>query len=444
MPNIPEQLLNTLCKLDHFEAVPFVEAHHENNRITSVRLNPFKKTTLDFELGKPVSWSGSGYYLASRPSFTYDPLFHAGCYYVQEAGSMFLESALVQTLDRAKSLRILDACAAPGGKSTLINSFLKEQDLLVSNEIIRSRAGVLTENLGRWGTCNTVVTNNEVSKFSDLEGFFDAIVVDAPCSGSGLFRKQPEAIDEWSPAAVVACSVRQKKILTELYPALKTGGILYYSTCSYSPEENEDIVSWLINDLGMSLLPLQLPENSGIVDSGLGYRFYPHLTESEGFFIAVLRKEKITDKMYVGPTKTDEAAKTEMAILNNFAKIQDGRVVKKNNHFHLMNEQAVSFFSAFAKHLYFRKAGTVLGEIKGVDLVPNQELAWSVMKSENCERTDLSYDDAIRYLKKENLLIPLPGKGLRLITYKEQGIGWAKILPNRLNNYLPAEYRILK
>ncbi len=444
MPNIPEQLLNTLCKLDHFESGPFIDAHLESNRITSIRLNPFKHADLDFEPGKPVLWSSYGYYPVQRPSFTYDPLFHAGCYYVQEAGSMFLESAITQTLDLTKPLRFLDACAAPGGKSTLINSLMKEGDLLISNEIIRSRAGVLAENLGRWGTFNTIVTNNEVAKFSQLEGFFDGIVVDAPCSGSGLFRKQPEAIDEWSPAAVKACSERQKKILEELLPALNEGGILYYSTCSYSPEENEEIVNWLIAEHGMSLIPLQLPANSGIVDSGSGYRFYPHLTESEGFFIAVLSKNSQADVVSVRAQKAELPAKPEMEILKQFAKTELGTVLKKNNQFHLVNDQVGTFIGAFEKYFYFRKAGTVLGEIKGRDLVPNQELAWSVVRSEICETTELSYDDAIRYLKKENLLSTLPGKGLQLFTYKSFGIGWAKILPNRVNNYLPNEYRILK
>src|ERR1044071_5586576 len=195
-----------------------------------------------------IPWTEYGHYLSQRPSFTFDPLFHAGCYYVQEASSMFLEQALKQTIDLSKPLRVLDLCAAPGGKSTHILSLISKDSLLVSNEVIRSRAKILKDNIVKWGYSNVVVTNNDPKDFQRLENHFDVIVVDAPCSGSGLFRREPEAIEEWSINNVQLCCQRQQRILADIIPALKGGGILIYSTCSYSPQEDEQIVQWMRNE----------------------------------------------------------------------------------------------------------------------------------------------------------------------------------------------------
>jgi 16S rRNA C967 or C1407 C5-methylase (RsmB/RsmF family) len=237
----------------------------------------------------PVPWSLYGSYLERRPSFTFDPLFHAGCYYVQEASSMFLEQALRQTTDLAQPLNVLDLCAAPGGKTTHLQSLLSEDSLLVSNEVIRSRAAVLKQNCVKWGTQNVVITNNDPQHFNRLEGFFDVVVVDAPCSGSGLFRRDEEAIEEWSPDNVQLCCGRQKRILADVFPALKEGGVLIYSTCSYSKEENEAIADWLATELQMENLTLQTEKDWHIVETtadktnAKGYRFFPDKVKGEGF-----------------------------------------------------------------------------------------------------------------------------------------------------------------
>jgi 16S rRNA C967 or C1407 C5-methylase (RsmB/RsmF family) len=247
--------------------------------ITSVRVNPAKLEIPVFPNFQPVSWSRYGWYLQSRPSFTFDPLFHAGCYYVQEASSMFLEQALKQCADVSKKLRVLDLCASPGGKSTHLQSLLSTDSLLVSNEVIRNRAAVLKQNIIKWGTANVVVTNNDPMHFGRLEGFFDVMVIDAPCSGSGLFRRDETAIQEWSPDNVQLCYGRQQRILSDAMPALKEGGILIYSTCSYSRLEDEQIMDWLVEEWGMESLSLQLQEDWNIVTSetplATGYRFYP-------------------------------------------------------------------------------------------------------------------------------------------------------------------------
>lgn len=445
MTSLPKQLLQSLNQLGHFDEKAFVEAHQEENKITSIRLNPFKKVELDFTAEKAVKWNSEGFYLNERPSFTLDPLFQAGCYYPQEAGSMFLEFALKNSLDLSQHLRVLDICAAPGGKSTLINSLLTEESLLVANEMIKSRADILVQNLSKWGTCNTVVTNNDPERFSELYSFFDTIVIDAPCSGSGLFRKQPEAIDEWSEDHVRACGIRQQKILNDVLPALKEGGVLIYSTCSYSVEENENVVEKLIQEFEMEYISLPIEKDWGIIETQYGYRFYPHLTKSEGFFCAVLRKKTNSGSVYHSKKKSSaEVSKTDSALLNAFVDTTTNQVIKKNDQYHLLNAEALSFLNVFEKQFYFKKAGTVVGEIKGKDVVPNQELAWSLELKKEVSRLELDKDSALKFLRKENFNTTENIKGLVLICYKGKGLGWAKILPNRINNYFPNALRILK
>lgn len=244
---LPEQLLRSLETAAGFDRLTFEEVHASGEQVTSIRFNPSKNVYHqpgDHRLA-PVPWTQNGYYLAQRPSFTFDPLFHAGVYYVQEASSMFLEQALRQTTDLSQPLKVLDLCASPGGKSTHLQSLLSPASLLVSNDVIRSRAHVLKDNIVKWGSLNVVVTNNDPADFSALENYFDVIVVDAPCSGSGLFRRDEDAIGEWSVNNVTLCTQRQQRILADAWPSLKRGGLLIYSTCSYSMEEDEDIVKWL-------------------------------------------------------------------------------------------------------------------------------------------------------------------------------------------------------
>ncbi|MCC6371984.1 MAG: hypothetical protein IT236_13350 [Bacteroidia bacterium] len=444
MPKLPAQLLNSLLLSDGFDAEAFAAVHESGDRLTSVRLNPFKPTTLDFKTGEKVAWNQLGSYVDERPYFTHDPLFHAGCYYVQEAGSMFLEQALTQTLDLSKNLKVLDLCAAPGGKSTLINSLLSPGSLLVANETVKSRADVLAQNLGRWGMANTIVINNFPERYANMGAYFDAIVVDAPCSGSGLFRKQPEAINEWSQDAVMTCCQRQKTILDEIVPTLKENGILVYSTCSYSTEENENIVQWLMQQHQMEYVPLKINNDWGIVETPNGYRFYPHLTQSEGFFCAVLRKNNGETGNERPFKTTSNLLKNEQEVVKPFLKENNLLLHKINGRIHLMNEQVFGFLMRFDKNFYLKKAGTLLGEIKGGKLVPEQELAWSVHTSETVAKIELSHEQAIKYLKKENFLEGNHAQQLVLLTYKNYGLGWAKVLGNRVNNYLPNELRILK
>lgn len=243
--------------------------------------------------GVPVLWSASGTYLAKRPTFTFDPLFHAGCYYVQEASSMFVEQVLRTYASRP--VVMLDLCAAPGGKSTNARSVLPEGSLLVANEVMRNRVQVLAENLVKWGDAGVVVTHNDPADFTGLAGVFDVVLTDVPCSGEGMFRKDAVAVEEWSVDNVRICWQRQRRILSDVWPSLKPGGLLIYSTCTYNREEDEDNVDWIARELGVEVLEVPVQPEWGIAGNLAGsgfpvYRFLPHHTRGEGFFLAVLRK----------------------------------------------------------------------------------------------------------------------------------------------------------
>ena len=230
--SVPDELLLSLQDVEGFDEKSFIDVHNNRRQVVSIRINPKKITYPPYPDAEKIPWSSTGYYLPQRPSFTLDPFFHAGAYYVQEASGMFLEQCIQQTSDLSSPLKILDLCAAPGGKSTLIQSLISRESLLVSNEVIKTRVGVLIENISKWGDENVIVTNNDPRDFSRLENYFDVVVVDAPCSGSGLFRRDPGAIDEWSTDAVETCCMRQQRILSDAYGCLKQRGILIYSTCS--------------------------------------------------------------------------------------------------------------------------------------------------------------------------------------------------------------------
>ncbi|HYO23166.1 MAG TPA: Fmu (Sun) domain protein, partial [Flavisolibacter sp.] len=234
---LPEEFLDSLEGVAGFDKEAFIQVHNEAQAPTSIRINPAKASMVNGEWSitigsssavqhsQQIPWTQYGFYLAQRPSFTFDPFFHAGCYYVQEASSMFLEQAFTQLLNLSKPLKVLDLCAAPGGKSTHIQSLLSAESLLVSNEVIKTRSIVLTDNIIRWGCKNVFVTNNDPRAFQKLTGYFDVMVVDAPCSGSGLFRKDEAAIEEWSLNNVTLCSQRQQRILADALPALKEDGL---------------------------------------------------------------------------------------------------------------------------------------------------------------------------------------------------------------------------
>jgi len=461
--HLPKKLIQSLQNISGFNEAEFIKVHQSGEQITSIRLNPRKASSIvngewsmklqhsPFTIHPKVPWSSHGYYLPERPSFTLDPSLHAGAYYVQEASSMFLEQALKQTIDLTKSLRLLDLCAAPGGKSTLIQSLISKESLLVSNEVIKTRVHVLTENLIKWGSSNVIVTNNDPKYFTTLENYFDVIVIDAPCSGSGLFRRDPEAINEWSEENVNLCSLRQQRIIADAWPALKENGILIYSTCSYSKEENEDIMDWLAEKFPATNLQLKLEENWNIVEtisdrhSNYGYRFYPDKLKGEGFFIAAFQKKDGGGFSYPRQKKTafERLTKIEEGIARKWIK-DDAHValIKNENAVYAIPENLLNDFNLLKSTLYIKKAGVLLGKITPHELIPEHELALSNLLNKNINAIELSKAQALSYLRKEEIKIDSEYKGWSILKYENYNLGWAKILQNRINNYYPSEWRI--
>jgi len=451
---LPEKLLQSLNKVKGFDEKSFIQVHGSGEQITSIRFNPRKSLIPDSPLliGK-VPWSSYGYYLAQRPSFTLDPLLHAGAYYVQEASSMFVEEVLRQTVDLKKPLRILDLCAAPGGKSTLIQSLISKDSLLVTNEVIKSRVGILTENMTKWGAENVVVTNNDPHDFCRLPYYFDAIIVDAPCSGSGLFRRDHDAINEWSEENVILCNQRQQRILADVMPSLKQNGVLIYSTCSYSKEEDEDILDWITKQFEVDSLPLRVDENWNIIETfsdlsnGYGYRFYPYKLKGEGFFIAAFRKKGGIDSYILKTTKTyfERLNRKEEAIARKWITDNDENTFfKKDDRVFTIRSNSMNDLNLLQSSLYIKKAGILIGKIIKDELVPEHELALSTIINEGVNSIELSKEDALKYLRKEEISIDTNSKGWCIVKYQDQNLGWVKILQNRINNYYPSEWRIRK
>ena len=460
---LPPQLIQSLEGIKGFNRKAFEEVHVSGEQVTSVRLNPAKWSKVKNEMSNvsaaihfspltfhsAVPWCENGFYLSERPSFTFDPLFHAGAYYVQEASSMFLWEMLKQTVGTSTNKKVLDLCAAPGGKSTLLASYFTD-GLLVSNEVIKSRAAILTENCIKWGADNIVVTNNDPKDFQRLENFFDVIVIDAPCSGSGLFRKDPTAVNEWSEENVKLCSLRQQRIVADVLPALKQNGILIYSTCSYSKQEDEEVLDWLVEELPVASCRLQVDPEWKIVEvesdklKAFGYRFYPDKIKGEGFFIAAFRKTNGEEDAYHQEQTLQFPSKQELEQLRSFIPLPEAyKVFKQNEALRAIKEIWLTAVKQLAKHLYIKKAGVELGTIKGKDLIPSHELAVSMIPLESLASVELSKEDALQYLKRKEFKAEAP-KGWTLVKYCGLPLGWIKVLPNRINNYYPQEWRILK
>lgn len=393
-----------------------------------------------------VPWCDSGFYLNERPLFTADPLLHAGVYYVQEASSMFLKQVCDVYMKNAE--RVLDLCAAPGGKSTLLSQALPSETLLVSNEIVRSRAMILAENVIKWGNPNVVVTNNTPEDFSKLPAFFDAIVVDAPCSGEGMFRKDPGSVAEWSLQNVQQCAIRQKSILKDVWQSLKDGGILVYSTCTYNKEENEDNVAWICEELGADCLTPDISDFDGIVVSEYGCRFYPHKIKGEGFFIAVLRKYNMGESINIGKSKKNKQQdkyvdrsddfRIQVLFPNNF-------IIKEiENRIVAFQQKHLTDVLDIDNKLNCLVNGIQLAEIKGKDFIPAHQLALSkIISKEAFLSVELELREAIAFLKRESIVMPEnTPRGYVLVCYQEQALGWVKNLGNRSNNLYPQHWRI--
>ena len=499
MTVLPNAILRSLEGVPGFDRVAFEAVHADGSQVTSIRLNPGKwgggvsgeearggggvmvGDVAGVEVGdvagvERVPWSSAGYYLPRRPKFTLDPLFHGGAYYVQEASGMFLEQALRQTTDLSRPLRVLDLCAAPGGKSTLLQSLLSAESLLVSNEVIRNRANILEENMIKWGGAGVVVTSNDPHDLGRLENYFDVIVVDAPCSGSGLFRREPEAVKEWSPDNVRLCSQRQQRILADSWPALRRDGVLIYSTCSYSREENEDILDWMVEDLEATGCRLTVAADWNIVETvgrlgAYGYRFYPDKLRGEGLFMACLRKTGgaafdgsgfdgaafggsgfggagFGGAAFAASRKkgsVERVSKSEVEKIGSWVRRDRGLAFFYHRELiHAIPEALLAELAVLQSACYLRRAGVPLGKLSVKEFIPEHDLAMSTLTHPGLPVMSLSREKALAYLRKDELVQESDHRGWMLVQYAGLNLGWIKALPGRINNYYPKEWRILR
>lgn len=398
------------------ELEKLVQSISETAPSTAVRINPLKTIresdfTKRFGDVKQVPWSKNGYYLNERPEFTLDPLLHAGCYYVQEAGSQFVTHVIEEVTKDCedKKLHVLDLCAAPGGKSTAILGTLGKRCTLISNEIDRRRARILAENITKWGYDNVTVTANAPRDFKQMRNAFDIILVDAPCSGEGMFRKDIDAVKDWSPAKVQGCVETQREILNDIWGCLKPNGVMIYSTCTYNVHEDEEQVAYICKELGASPIDIPIKAEWNIRRELIGdapcYRFMPHKTLGEGLFMAAMRK--------VGETST----------------LPDDN--KKRNAFN-------------TRGLYILQSGIAEGEKKGKDIIPSHaEAMWAELPTDKYPRAEVDLETARQYLRRESIVFDADTpRGYVLVCYKGHPLGFAKNIGNRANNLYPQEWRI--
>lgn len=381
----------------------------------SIRINPFKRCDLShLPIGAPVPWCRDAFYLTERPDFTLDPLLHAGAYYVQEAASMFLDRVIAQHCPDSffvNNAAALDLCAAPGGKSTLLRAALPERVLLMSNEPDRRRANILMENIQKQGHPNVIVTNNLPKDYAKAGLMFDLILTDVPCSGEGMFRKDKGTISEWSLQNVIKCATLQRSIVEDIWPCLKAGGILVYSTCTFNSHEDEENVRWIAEELGAEMLSVDCESDWNITSSLLPdwqapvYRFIPGITRGEGLFMAVLRKS--TDNTGRNMVTDRRKALSKMRI------ISDGKPV---------------------------------GTQKGKNMIPaHAEALLTTLPHDKYPRVELSQNEALRYLHHETIVLPQETpRGFVIVTYGALPLGFVKNIGNRANNLYPQEWKIRK
>lgn len=446
MEGFPEEFRTRVVTQEYIESDSLLTALSDTPPV-SIRVNRTKWQG-DPPESERVPWCGTGYYTGRRPVFTLDPLFHAGCYYVQEASSMFLEVVFKAVGGDGEGLRILDMCASPGGKSTHLASLAGSGSIIISNETVRSRLGALVENTIRWGASNTLISNNDPGDFARLPDYFDIILVDAPCSGEGMFRKQ-EVRSLWSTAGCDLCSDRQRRILKSAWECLKPGGTLIYSTCTFNPAENEENVRWLTESYGAVSVNVDVTQYEGIQEVGergwMGYGFHPGKIRGEGFFIAAVMKPS-NDEAVEGRRGWPVSRQTGRGIPSGISELlvkHDGSLILWGDRcFHLPGNG--DEIAMLLKKLNLIRKGTEICSIKGNSIIPSHELSVSgLLRGEAFPVIELSWPDAIRYLRKDSL--PVKGemaRGWCLVTYSGVRLGFVNNIGTRLNNYYPASSRI--
>lgn len=420
--NLPKEFETYTRKLFGEERYALFLKGLDQDSPTSIRLNTFKlkenKGISETLIPQQIPWCKEGYYLNERPNFTFDPLLHAGIYYVQEASSMFLSHVLRQLIKHPVTM--LDLCAAPGGKTTCARTAIPDGSLLFSNEPIGKRAQILAENIQKFGHPDIVATNNYPRDYKKTKLVFDVIVADVPCSGEGMFRKDAQAIEEWSLQNVEKCCQLQRSIITDIWDNLRPGGILVYSTCTFNAHENEENIAWILKHYDAELIEIPVEKEWNITSSLIGnplndgrkfpvYRFIPGLTKGEGLFMAVLRKAGDNEN------------------LNNPNDIRSDKIVAEAN-----------------KKLKVLVHGVKKNIEKGKNIIPDHSLALSIVGNKGkFPAIEIDYSTSISYLRHEAIVLPPDSpKGIVTLQYRGVPIGFAKNLGSRANNLYPQEWRI--
>jgi NOL1/NOP2/fmu family ribosome biogenesis protein len=368
-------------------------------------------------------------------------------YFMPDVIIMFLESAIRQVAVSLENINVLDLCGAPGGKSTHLSSLLGHGSMLIANEVIRARATVLAETISKWGSSNTIVTQNDPSSFSKLPGYFDIILVDAPCSGEGMFRTDI-ARSEWSVENTAHCSERQKRILIDVWPSLKESGILVYSTCTFNPGENEENIKWLTENKEAECLSLDVSNFEGITEieyQGIrGYGFYPDKIKGEGFFISVIRKTGHQEILHIRSQKKTELKpdKNDLTAVEKFTHFSKDRILKWGDELSAIPCDMDTYVHLF-HNLKIVKGGTKLFVIKQNDYLPSHELALSdKLRKDVFVNSEISLKEALAFLRRDSFSLSYSPKGWNIIKYRGVNLGFANNIGKRVNNYYPVEWRI--
>ncbi|MED1467931.1 RsmF rRNA methyltransferase first C-terminal domain-containing protein [Bacillus salipaludis] len=429
---------------------------YEETRMSGLRINPLKITEekwsqlSPFTLNKIPFVPNGYYYDPEKDQPGKHPYHAAGLYYIQEPSAMFVAEQLAPNPGE----RVLDLCAAPGGKTTQLAGMMKQSGILVANEINSKRAKALSENIERLGISNALVTNETPVRLAErFQGYFDKILVDAPCSGEGMFRKDEEAIAFWTEAHVEACAKQQKNILDAAYSMLKEDGILVYSTCTFSPEENEQTIEYFLKKYpDLELLPIEKtngiqngqPEwsTSNMNELEQTARLWPHHLKGEGHFVAKIHKTAVED-----PAKIREiSSNASRAQLKDFYEFTNQTIKGSTfDHFYLFNQQlyALPDNCPSFQGLKILRAGLHLGELKKNRFEPNHALALGLMANEAKHCFPLKDDQWFHYLKGETLTTG-NDRGWMLVTIDDYPLGWGKEAKGVLKNFYPKGLRIQK
>lgn len=425
--------------------LPMLLQAHKDSPVISVRENPFKWKGI-YEHEEKIPWTQYGYYLLQRPSFNADPLLHAGAYYVQEASSMFLEYALRNLHQFEDGNIYIDLCAAPGGKSTHVASLIGKNSLLISNEYDGLRAEILKENITKWGYDNTWVTKDDTKAFGKLSSIADVLLIDAPCSGSGLFRKMPDYINDWNEKIETQCAIRQQEILNNAYNCLSKNGLLFYMTCSFSTLENEYIADYIQTHFEVESCKIPIPKEWDIIETqseksnSYCYRFFPHKIRGEGFFLTAFRKIDGKEKIQFKNTKQKNHP---LNYKFPFAINKETVIESYKEQHYIIPPTLTPHFNFLIPKLNFIKSGIHIGgSYQNDKWIPTHEAALYINNEQKQNVLELTLEESRNYLMRNPFEISTKEKGIFLVKYNNLALGWLKNIGNRFNNYYPVNYRI--